>query len=193
LLLLFSEKSIEEVIMKKSNWTLMAAFATALLTSSGVWAAEQTERTVSFRTGGYVKYYISMVPQGGLSASGKEIAERQVFKLVDLNGGELADGDSIQIKYAPADGKPSYWHEGEGVVNRVGTKPDEACTFKVKLKEKSDKEKSDKAAPTILTLQTASGKFVSITSRTDPLVTTDVQDKAAVLEIMENPVVKPTP
>jgi hypothetical protein len=163
------------------------AAATTLLVGSCAFADEKTEKTVAFRTTTALegaKRYITMAPYGGLNASSKDIAARQVFALIDLNGGDLTEGDAIQIKYAPADGKASYWHEGESVIDRVN-KLDDACTFKIKLKEKSDK-----AGPTTIALQTASGKFISVTSRAEPLSTTDSQDKAIVLEIVENPTPK---
>jgi lysophospholipase L1-like esterase len=141
-------------------------------------AADKTEKPVAFRTGD--NRYVTAVAGGGLNTSGAEISTNQTYVLIDLNGGEVADGDSVQIKWAPAGTKPTYWHEGDAVVNRIGGKPDAACTFKIMLKEKSDK-----AAPKSVVLQTASGKFVSVPSKGAALATVQTQDNATTLDIVE--------
>ena len=154
----------------------LAAATTPLLGSCGL-AAAQTEKSVAFRTAD--NRYVTAVARGGLNTSGAEIAANQTFVLVDLNGGELADGDAVQIKWAPAGSKPTYWQEGEGTIGRYGGKPNDASIFKIKPKAKSAKD-----APQRIVLQTASGKFVSVPGKGAALATTDTQDNAETWQIV---------
>jgi hypothetical protein len=182
--------------MKKLHSSLAFIAVAGLITMSRCRAAEQ-EKTVAFRTvADTPNRYVTVAAGGAINTSSLEIADRQIFVLVDLNGGELADGDTIQIKYAPVGARATYWREGEGVVNRTDARPDAACTFKIKLPEKTekpdkDKADADKAAPLSIMLQTASSKFVSVYSNGGALATTDNQGKAVVLEVVENPVAPP--
>jgi hypothetical protein len=175
--------------MTKFGSTFLAVGATLCLATT-VCMADGQEKTVAFHTTisfEGAQRYITPTSGGGLNASSKVITPRQVFTLVDLGGGELADGDAIQVKYASDEGQTIYWHESETLIKRV-RKLDDTCTFKIKFQEKADG-----AAPTTVTLQTASGKFVTTTDRTSLLSATGAQEKALVLEIVENPVVKTTP
>jgi hypothetical protein len=197
--------------MKPFHLAITMAAATTLLLGTCGFADEKTEKTVAFHTTADTPgRYVTVAAGGIINTSGLEIADRQIFILVDLNGGEIADGDAVQIKYAPAGSRATYWREGEGVINRTGQKPDDACTFKIKLPEKKDAtdttkktDKPDKAdgktddadetAPVSIKLQTASGKFVYAPSTGAALITTINEDKAEVLEIIENPPVPPKP
>lgn len=135
-----------------------------------------TETTVAFRLATEKRYVTAI--SGGVDASGKKIGSTQTFVLVDLNGGELAEDDAVQIKLAPAGSRATYLHESESAINRV-SKLDNAATFKVKLKAKT----SSDALQTVI-LQTASGKFVAVPAAGVALATTDAEDKAVVLEIV---------
>jgi hypothetical protein len=83
--------------------------------------------------------YVTANPPGLIDLSGIKVGSKQKFTIIDLNGGNLADGDEVRIRYTPnKDGKPdpskaSYWREGrEGVtrahqdgtftIKRVGTR-----------------------------------------------------------------------
>jgi sialate O-acetylesterase len=162
--------------MKVLNFATTLALTATLLAGSCARADEKTEQTVAFRHG---DNYVTAIA-GTLNTSRNEIGDGQTFVIIDLNGGEIADGDSIQIKWAPPKARPTLWREDEGVVRRVGTKADAACTFKVKVK-------SEKDAPLSIALQTASGKFVAVTNRTAPLATADAEDKAANFALVKVP------
>jgi rhamnogalacturonan acetylesterase len=166
--------------MKPSHLAITMAAMTLLAGTSG-FAADKTEKNVALRVMANNRY-VTSVPQGRLDTSGKQITSRQTFVLVDLNGGEIAEGDDVLIKWAPSGTRPTYLREGEGNVQRSGNKPDAACTFKIKLKEKSNKD-----APQSVVLQTASGKFVSVPSAGAAPATTETQDNAATLEIVDVP------
>jgi len=51
-----------------------------------------------------------------LDLTGAKIGSKQTFTLVDITGGELADGHEVRIRYTPHTGKPSYWLETKGVI-----------------------------------------------------------------------------
>ena len=119
--------------------------------------------------------YLSITKSGGLSIESSKISSLQVFVLIDTNGGELADGDDVQIKHVGKNGKFfKYLFESEGTVSRT-SKSDQSTHFKVK--------KSGAG----ISLKTAGGKYLSANSITDPLAFTDSAEKALVFEIVENP------
>ena len=171
--------------MKSFYLAITMCAATTLLSGTCGFAAEKTEKSVAFRTTD--NRYVTATAKGGLNTSGAKIAGNQTFVLVDLNGGDIADGDTVQIKWAPAGSKPTYWGEGEGAIGRYGGRPGDASTFKIKLKEKSSKDAAGKDAPLSIVLQTASGKFVSVPGEGAALATTDAADKATTLEIVAIP------
>lgn len=140
---------------------------------------EPAEKKVALRnTAGKPARYATLLAKGGLNISSTEIGGRQVFVLVDTNGGDLADGDDVQIKYSEAD-KPNYWYEtADGKVGRVGRPSGKSGHFKIK--------KTDAG----ISLQTASGKFVRAESRDNHLVAAEEAEKAVVFEVVENPPVK---
>jgi hypothetical protein len=131
--------------------------------------------------------YVTAVPNGGLNTKDVEITGRSTFIIADLNGGDLVDGDTIQIKWAPTGAKPTYWAEGDGTLGRTGGKPKENNKFKIVLKRNSEKGASGDVAPFTILLKTASGKFVSAPNKAGPLATADAEDKAVTLEIVEAP------
>jgi hypothetical protein len=176
--------------MKTLHLAMTVAATTTLLVGTRSFA-EEKEKPVAFRTIADNRY-VSAAPKGGLNTTGAKIAGNQTFILVDLDGGDIADGDAIQIKQAPTGSKPTYWREGEGTISRYGGRPNDASTFKIKLKEKSDKDAADKDAadkdaPKSIALQTASGKFVSAPNKGAALVTIDTENKTTMLEIVEVP------
>ncbi len=131
---------------------------------------------VALRTG--AARYVTMKPQGGLDASGDKITERQIFTVVDLNGGSLDDGDKVKIIL-----NNSIWHEDKsaGVVHRVAARGanDAECTFRMKLQGKS------------VLLETASGRLVSAPAGGGALVTKEKPDETTLFELVTNPTPQP--
>ena len=120
--------------------------------------------------------YVSTGMNSGLAANGGKIGSKQTFSIIDLNGGDLADGDGIQIRYVPnAGGKPdpskaSFWKETEGGVKRGK----EGDTFKLKK------------VGTKYALLAPSGKFVTGTQGDDGvLVVSDKQEGALLVEFID--------
>jgi sialate O-acetylesterase len=126
--------------------------------------------------------YVTATAGGRLTADGKRIESGQTFVLLDLNGGDLVEGDSIQLDWAPSETRPTHWREGEkdgeGIIQRVGTKPDAACIFRVKFKANPDPRE-----PRWVLLQTASGKYVTVSPKTRGLVPTTKEADAANFEM----------
>ena len=151
----------------------LALLLSGILTISAM--AQAVEKKVALRNvTANPQRYATMVSKGGLNISSREVTDRQVFTLVDSNGGDLADGDEVQIKYG--EGKDtSYWQETDGGQIKRDRK---SSTFKVKKAEKG------------ISLQAPSGKFVSAEYQSDNIPVTDASDKAAVFEVVENPTVK---
>jgi len=150
----------------------------AVLTISAI--AQTTEKKAALRNvAEKPARYVTMIPHGGLNGSSTTVGERQIFTIMDTNGGELSDGDDVLIKYVTPDEKEtSYWQEKGEVISR-DRKAVDSAHFKVK--------KTDAG----ISLRTASGKFVAIKGKTDPLGVTDAADKAAVFEVVENPAMTP--
>ena len=70
--------------------------------------------------------YVTADPPGLLALSyTKKVGSKQRFTIIDLNGGKLADGDEVRIRYTPnKNGKPdpskeSYWREGKEGITRA--------------------------------------------------------------------------
>jgi hypothetical protein len=160
-----------------------AAAATAPVIMTPARAAEPTEKLVVFRTTDNT--YATARGGGRLDTSSTKVGGSQSFVLVDLNGGELTSGDSVQIKWT-ANTKPTYWGENETGLARYGGKPLDRSTFKITLKAKADTK-----APQAIILQTTSGKFVSIPSKGAAFATVASQDNAATLEIVDAPTPEP--
>jgi hypothetical protein len=138
--------------------------------------ASPKEQTVAFRTTG--GKYISIAGGGGLNASGSKTGEKQTFTLIDLNGGEVADGDKVQIRYtsiaaatAEGKGKSSYWHVEDGTLKRRN-KLDDDCTFTVHRKDKT------------VAFQAVNNSFVSAPSDGSALVLIGTQDDTTSLELV---------
>ena len=157
--------------MKNSLLTL--TLAVPLLLGANAFA-DPTEKQVAFGVG---TRYVSTVAQGGLDTNGKQIGNNQTFTLIDINGGELADGDEVRIRWAPANTRATHWQETESFVNRTGNKPDDACTFRVKFADPKIKDGE-------ILLQTASGKFVG-SGKNSRLVPGAAQDGALMMKMEE--------
>jgi len=118
--------------------------------------------------------YISMVPNGGLAGNGAEISAKQIFTVIDLNGGTLVNGDKVKIAHGN-----TLWREDKekNILHRVPARgaKDEECTFRVRVKGK-----------TIL-LETPSGKFVTVSADGKTLETREKPDEATTLEAVPAP------
>lgn len=132
--------------------------------------AQAVEKTVAFKTAD--GKYISAAPNSAVDLSGTKVGSRQVFVLVDTNGGELSDGDSVKIMQAGGDlNDPSA--KGlkvarDGAISR-GASPN-AFTLK----------KMD----TKWAFQTPDGKFVGATP-SGGVGTVDTPDTALQVELVE--------
>src|SRR2546428_10834210 len=92
--------------------TPLISLSAGVLTPSAV--AQAVEKKVALRdTAAKPPRYATMIPKGGLTVQSRDITNRQVFTLIDANGGDLADGDAVQIKYSD-DKITSYWQESGG-------------------------------------------------------------------------------
>ena len=113
--------------MKTSLRFLMTS--AALLGASSLSFAAPKEHLVRFQTadGNYV-----LIGGGGFTYLGdKKEDHRQVFTLIDLNGGEIADGDEVHVRTDAGGSKPTYWINGGENVWR-GRKPEPVTIKKVK-------------------------------------------------------------
>ena len=162
----------------KRYLTLSTVTVTTLVMASAI-LAKPTPLRVALRATApaNVGRHITAGPKGGLILGSKVLTNKEVFTLVDMNGGTLQDGDSVQIQYAS--GKhPSYWQEDKGKLHRTGDRPDKTALFKVKWKLRNKS----------LMLRTPSGKFVSGTAKGKALGTTSKQnDPTTVFELIKNP------
>ena len=155
-----------------------------VFTASAILAEETTqEKRVALRTadGKYVTAGVS----GGLDLSGTAVTNKQVFAVVDVNGGKLEDGDEIKLKYYPGASadtgktKPSFWQEEAGKIDRVNQEPSDASS-KFKLKQQGSG----------FVLQTASGKFAAAPKAEGGLGLADAPESALVLTFEEQPAAK---
>jgi hypothetical protein len=122
------------------------------------------------------KQYVTANTGGGLGAYGAKIGSKQVFAIIDLNGGDLMDGDGIKIQYTPnAGGKPdpskaSYWMEVEEGVKRGK----EGGVFKIKK------------VGTKYAFLAPSGKFVTaMPGEEGVLLVSDKQESAMLVEFVD--------
>ena len=119
--------------------------------------------------------YVTANPPGLIDLSGTRVGSKQKFTIIDLNGGELADGDEIRIRYTPnKDGKPdaskaSYWREGrEGV-----TRSHQDGVFTIKR------------VGTRYAFRAPSGKFVTATEVGGALAVSPKLEEALVVELAD--------
>jgi uncharacterized Zn ribbon protein len=122
--------------------------------------------------------YLGMVANGGMDASATEISAKQIFQMIDLNGGQLASGDTLKIIFGEGSSQ-SQWHEDKenNRINRVPTRgaKDEECLFKIFV-----------VGGKVL-LQTPRGKFVGTSEDGKSLITTDKKDDSSFLTAVPNP------
>jgi hypothetical protein len=144
--------------------------ATAAATAPAVGPAE---KKVAFITAD--KKYLTSTTGGVIDLSGVKIGSKQTFTIIDVNGGTLADGDEVKVRYIPnAKGVPdpsktSYWRETPGGIKRSK----EGDTFKLKTVESK------------YAFQTTGGKFLSGTLTDGTLSFTDKQEGALLVEIVD--------
>lgn len=166
--------------MKTTRLTVIVAitaFVAAFQLRAGVQVstAQVKEKSVALRVAG--KNFVTTNPGNSLDLTGVKVGSKQTFVLIDLNGGELADGDAIKIRYVPNSGgkpdpsKTSYWLETKEGIKR-GKDGD---TFKIKKVE-------DKYA-----LQTSIGKFVGLPGDNGVLALADKQEDALLVEVLDLP------
>ena len=122
--------------------------------------------------------YIGMVAGGGMSANAKEISTNQIFQLIDLNGGQLSNGDSVKIIF----GQPptiSQWHEDteNNKIHRIPSRgaKDDGCIFKILVVGQN------------ILLQATSGKYVAASADGSGLTTTDKKDDTSLFTAIPNP------
>jgi uncharacterized Zn ribbon protein len=152
-----------------NNATLFDVQAVVPLTAS-------TRYTVAFKLNN--GKHLGMVANGGMDASATEISAKQIFQMIDLNGGQLANGDTLKIIFGEGSSQ-SQWHEDQenNRINRVPTRgaKDEECIFKILV-----------VGGKVL-LQTPSGKFVATSEDGKSLITTDKKDDSSLLTAVPNP------
>ena len=137
--------------------------------------AGAVEKPVAFQVG---DKFLSSTTGGGIAASGDKIGSREGFTLIDLNGGEWADGDEVKVEYIPGKGKglvnkgdvtkASFWTETADGVRRSH----QGDTFKLK-------KMGAKYA-----FQTSKGKFVGPPQGYN-LTVVDKPDVALLVDIID--------
>lgn len=153
----------------------ITAFIAAFQLKAGVQVstAQVKEKSVVLRVAD--KNFVTASSGGALDLTGAKVGSKQTFVLIDLNGGELVDGDLIKLRYVPNSGgnpdpaKASYWVETKEGIKR-GKDGD---SFKVK-------KVGDKYA-----LQTSGGKFVGSAGEEGVLTLTDKQEAALLVEVLD--------
>lgn len=156
-----------------------AAVAALLCVRAGSAAQQPQVWLVAFQTGdGEAARYVGTSAQGGLNASGAKITPKQIFKMLDINGGSLSNGDKVKLAW-----EASLWREDKekGRVHRVPAKgaPEAECLFVIRLKGKN------------ILLETPSGRFVSSKADGPALLTTDKQDASSLFVAIPNPTPQP--
>ncbi|MEA3189335.1 MAG: hypothetical protein QOD99_3165 [Chthoniobacter sp.] len=148
---------------------------TAILTTSAM--AQTSEKQVALRWAADMRY-VTAFRGNKMNVTASKIGPDQLLTLIDANGGDLADGDDVQIKYVRPDGNITYCWENGDAFARTPKGTDPATHFKIKKTEKG------------ISLQTASGKFIAVPPGTKDLAYADDAAKAVVLEVIENPTVE---
>lgn len=167
----------------KNSIIIGAALSCSFLTINLAHAQEPTQTSVAFR--GANGNYISTPAGGGLDTSATKITGRETFLLIDLNGGALQSGDTVQINWQPVGAKPTYWAEGQTDVYRVPTKPKADSVFTVQFVGAPEN-----GAPQTIALKTASGKWVAASSNSNKLGLSATPDGAAQMQMVIVPKVE---
>lgn len=112
--------------------------------------------------------FVGQIANGGLDVNAESITAKQTFVLVDINGGKVADGDSVKIKI-----EESLWHEdkAKNAINRVPARVaiETECVFRLRVRGK------------LIALETPSGRFVRVDAWS--VVTTDDPTEATPFDI----------
>lgn len=138
--------------------------------------AQPTSYTVAFKFNN--GNYLGMIANGGMDASSKEITAKQVFQMVDLNGGQLSNGDTLKIIFGEGQTQSQLHEDKENNrINRVPTRgaKDEECLFKILVVGQN------------ILLQTPSGKYIALGADGKSLTTTDKKDETSLLTAVPNP------
>jgi len=142
-------------------------------------APEPVEKQVAFRTAD--NKYVSTLTGGFLNLNGEKIGSRQIFTIIDLSGGNLADGDAVKIRYTPGgvaasdQTKSSYWQETAEGIKRSS----EGSVFKIKLVDSK------------YAFQAPSGKFMTGVVTDNVFGLSDKQANALLLELVDLSAGKP--
>lgn len=185
--------------MKRSYWTLLTATVMILLALQARAAVQvspepgqepekqappavqpvpvgATEKLVAFKVG---EVYLTASSGGHLDLGVKKIGSKESFTLIDLNGGELADGDEVRIQYVPGKGsgggpgdltKASFWVETPEGVTR---------------KRQGDSFKIQHLGGSKFVFQTLKGKFVGRPAEGSVLGLADKQEDALIVDIID--------
>lgn len=122
--------------------------------------------------------YLGMIPQGGMGAGAKEISSKEIFQMVDLNGGQLANGDSIKILFGEGQTQSQLREDVEkNLIHRIPSKgaKDDGCIFKILVIGQN------------ILLQTPSGKYVGTSTDGKSVTITDNKDDTSLLTAVPNP------
>jgi hypothetical protein len=122
--------------------------------------------------------HLGMVGGGKMDASSAEIGNNQIFQMIDLNGGQLSNGDAVKIIFGQAQTQSQLHEDKEnGLINRVPTRgaKDEECIFKILVVGKN------------ILLQAPSGKYVAAATDGKSLITSDKKDDSSLLTAVPNP------
>ena len=112
---------------------------------------------------------------GFLNFGGDKVGSRQIFTIVDLNGNDLADGDTVKVRYTPHSSqsadqvKSSYWVEVPEGVKRSS----EGSVFKIKVVD------------TKYVFQAPSGKFMTGAVKSNVIGLSDKQADALLLDFID--------
>jgi hypothetical protein len=113
--------------MKRTDFAFVIIAAT-ILTARPLFAgvkvdtAEPIEKAVALQTAD--KRYITADTGGVLNGGAVKIGSKQNFTLIDVDGHDLQDGDTVRIRYTPHSGgapdpsKASYWQENKDGIKR---------------------------------------------------------------------------
>jgi Fascin domain len=122
--------------------------------------------------------HLGMVGGGKMDASSLKISNNQIFQMIDLNGGQLANGDSIKILFGDEKTRSQLREDTENnLIHRIPAKgaKDDGCIFKILVVGQN------------VLLQTPSGKFIGTSEDGKSLIRTDKKDGTSLLTAVPNP------
>ena len=118
--------------------------------------------------------HLGTVAGGGLDAASKEIGTNQIFNMIDLNGGNVSNGDTVKIVFAQSQMREDASANKIHRVSMRGAKEEE-CVFKIIVTGKN------------ILLQTPSGKYLAVAPDGKSVVTTEKKDETSLLVAVTNP------